>query len=312
MHVSVAARSDRSSPSIDGLLRTVERRMTMLSVAAGSVTVPPGAHDAADAVRHHLGSGGQRIRARLALHTAQAVNLAQTDAVALATCAELLHNASLVHDDLQDRGTVRRGKPTVWCAFGDSVAICTGDLLLSAAYSALTAFSDCRVLPALIGLVHARTATAIHGQCADLSRTLIDLSDITIYEQIARSKSGALLSLPTEMALISSGYGDWAPRARQASESFAIGYQVLDDIEDFEVDGGTRDGGQALNAVSVLTAAGHGPQAFNVARGLGQRHLSAAIAAAHLLPNQCGSLLIALAESLADRLARSGTTTCVR
>ena len=58
---------------------------------------------AADVGRYHLKSGGQRMRARLALHASVALGLSQADAVSIAAAVELLHNASLIHDDLQDR-----------------------------------------------------------------------------------------------------------------------------------------------------------------------------------------------------------------
>ncbi len=178
-----------------GLLKSqmdgVERRMAALTEQYGpKVTGQPSA--AAQAATYHFAAGGRRLRARLAIHAALALGLDPADGVALATAAELLHNASLIHDDLQDRSSSRRGTDTVWAAFGDDVAICAGDLLLSAAYSALSQISDRSKLPALIARVHERTSTAIGGQCADLSAGARLHGDIAGFETIAVAKSGAL------------------------------------------------------------------------------------------------------------------------
>ena len=91
----------------------------------------------ADAARYHFSAGGSRIRAQLGLAAAAALNLSPQASLACALAPELLHNASLVHDDLQDEDTMRRTRPAVWSRFGKDIAISTGDLLISAAYVAL-------------------------------------------------------------------------------------------------------------------------------------------------------------------------------
>ena len=65
--------------------------------------------EAGEAASYHLRTGGNRVRAQLALHAGRALGLGVSDAVTLATTCELLHNASLIHDDLQDLDEVRRG-----------------------------------------------------------------------------------------------------------------------------------------------------------------------------------------------------------
>ena len=259
--------------------------------------------DSARAAVGHLAAGGQRVRARLALGAGVALDLASQDSIALAATAELLHNASLVHDDLQDREILRRGNPTVWAAYGDEVAICTGDLLLSAAYGALAAISDTRLLPDLITLVHARTALVVRGQCAEFSAKGQQVTDMAVYERIAVGKSGALLSLPLELALAAAGEKKWMGEARRAAEAFGIGYQIMDDMEDVESDAARADGPRAVNALLVLRAAGHGLNAKAVAREIGLRHLHTAITLADRLPNGAGAFLRCLALALCQRLS---------
>ncbi len=254
------------------------------------------------AAHYHLVSEGGRVRARLALHAGQALGLTPGDAVALAATAELLHNASLVHDDLHDREKWRRGRQTVWAVFGDEVAVCVGDLLLSAAYGALAMIRDARHLPELIALVHARTAMVIRGQCAELAERGRQIDDMAVYEKIAVGKSGALLSLPLEMAFVVAGQNAWLGAARGAAEAFGIGYQIVDDMEDVEGDAGDDAGPRAVNALLVLRAAGHGSNTFEVARQIGLRHLDIAVESANRLPNGSGVLLRQLALALCRRL----------
>jgi len=305
LHPSMSLRSltatGLSSAVADDLLDDVEKMMSRL-VALGEPSGRDMLSNSAQAAVGHLAAGGQRVRARLALGAGIALDLSPQDSIALAATVELLHNASLVHDDLQDRVNIRRGNKTVWAAYGDEVAICSGDLLLSAAYGALATISDYRLLPDLITLVHTRTALVIRAQCAEFSAKGQRVTDMAVYENIAVGKSGTLLSLPLELALAASGKKEWMGEARLAAEAFGIGYQIMDDMEDVESDAGGDDGPRAVNALLVLEAAGHGLNAKAVAREIGLRHLHTAIELADRLPNGAGAFLRSLALALCQRL----------
>ena len=246
------------------------------------------------AAAYHLGSGGQRVRGRLALSAGLALGLSKADALSIASAAELLHNASLVHDDLQDRDVQRHGQPTVWVKYGANVAICTGDLMLSAAYAGLCGFTQPALLPPLLGVVHERVAGAIEGQCSDLNTATKTANDLQIYKRVALAKSGALLSLPLELALLASGHSASLDCAREAAHAFAVGYQVVDDLADVEVD--SHSG--ALNIVFVLQRAGYGAKAHTLARQFGLEHLDRAITLASNLPFDSGALLTELSLKL--------------
>jgi len=281
------------------LLDLVERRM--LDLIAPCTEQNEGKRsDTAKAAAYHLSSGGQRVRARLALSSGKALGLSDSDAVCIASCAELLHNASLIHDDLQDGEQYRRGIETVSASYGKSIAVCTGDLLLSAAYAALSYFGNARLVPALISLVHERTSDVINGQCAGLTPTGNATEDMALYERIAAGKSGSLLSLPIELALVGSSKSKWVDEARVAAEHFAIGYQIVDDIDDVAQDEGSR----SVNAVLVLKASeqGHLSRSLSKGRAFGLFHLDQAIARCGGLPERSGALLQELAQKLRDRL----------
>ncbi|OYY52514.1 MAG: hypothetical protein B7X59_06160 [Polaromonas sp. 39-63-203] len=279
------------------LLSAVETRM--LSVLRTS-TAPHAAVTAAaqQAAAYHLGSGGQRIRARIASHACTALKLSSGDTVSIAAAAELVHNASLIHDDLQDRDISRHGNDSVWVAFGDGIAICAGDVLLSAAYCALAGISRTHLLPTLISLLHGRVSDASVGQCVDLKKEQLQTITLEAYEHLATLKAGALLSLPIELALAAAGQLQALPAARKAANSFAIGYQIFDDLNDIQKDASRLDVHPAINAVAVIRAMNVDDNPTAHARKLALMHLANAAEWSLLLPNKSGLLLQVLALDL--------------
>jgi geranylgeranyl pyrophosphate synthase len=263
---------------------------------------------ALSAASYHLKAGGRRVRARLAISAGLALGLSDADAVSIASCAELLHNASLVHDDIQDRDVTRRGQAAVWSVYGSNVAICTGDLLLSAAYGVLCRFSQPLLLPAMLGLLHQRTAVAIDGQCADLATSNGQTKGLAAYMSIATAKSGALLSLPLELALVAAGHANAASMARRSCESLAISYQILDDLQDLQTDGASAEGGldqtPRSNIVFVLldpndrNSMVSRAQAIASAKTLAHEYLTLCEEQASQLPRGSGAQMLALTAEL--------------
>ena len=274
---------------------------------------PLGPADVTRVAAYHLESGGQRVRARLALTAAQTLGLPENDAVCIAACAELLHNASLIHDDIQDQDPMRRGQPAVWSQYGTNMAICSGDFVLSAAYGVLSTFSTSLLLPALLTLVHERTSTAIDGQCADLSLRPDQPDAMARYIQIAKAKSGALLSLPLEMVLLATGQTEGLALARHACENFAVSYQIFDDLQDALADSASDASrmGQpkCLNIVLILThlhsysGADTASASEAAAIDLGLQHLALCDATAGHMPCASGAQLLALSAQLRDQFS---------
>ncbi len=284
---------------IEALLDQTEAEMLRalgLTQTLDTNSITPAASIAGD----HLRCGGQRIRARLTLSACLGLSVSTEDAVRLAAAAELLHNASLVHDDLQDRDATRRGAPAIWRAYGDGVAVCAGDLLLSAAYGVLAGFSRPALLGQLLVAMHQATAEAIEGQCADLSATRT--IDIDRYRDIVIAKSGAMLGLPLSLALIAGGEPAYRQQAREACNAFAVAYQVADDLADLALDAQEAPGKHALNAVLVLQAAGLGDASIDRARRLGRESLNRVATTTNGLPGDCAWFLRDLALGLARTL----------
>ena len=303
MQSSISTHRSQKFESISYLMDMVETRM-IESVSANRSRISKSATGALEAAAYHLAAGGQRVRAKIALHAGLALGLSSSDAIAIAATVELMHNASLVHDDIQDRDEMRRGQKAVWYRFGINIAICTGDLLLSAAYAALCDLEKPCALSSMILLVHKRTAMAIDGQCADLTADTFPLKDsasaITRYQQIAMAKSGALLSLPIELVLLASGYEEYLADARHAAEAFSVAYQVADDLHDVQSDMCSDSAKDTLNIISVFKAAGCGDDSEDNAKKLGLDYIDLTIELAKRLPKKAGAQLIDYAYQLRD------------
>ena len=88
--------------------------------------------------KYQLESGGKRFRVILALIASKMFGLSKDISKSIAICCEFIHNASLIHDDLQDRDLLRRGLPTIWNRFGDHTAINLGDYFIAGSFEALS------------------------------------------------------------------------------------------------------------------------------------------------------------------------------
>ena len=291
------------------LLEGVDARMQRLTQMHAECVSESDAGVSA-AATYHLRAGGQKVRARLGLCSALALGLSESDAIGIAACAELLHNASLIHDDLQDGDLYRRGIRSVWNQFGMNTALCCGDLFLSAAYAALGGIDSNPKLPEALALVHQRVARAVHGQCADLAELHAGHDAVEQYLAITKSKSGALLALPIELSLLLSGNDQDIPLAKGVCENFAVSYQALDDIQDVAADAArpskTDYSGNAvlpgLNIVLILQNIGLHARAVPVAVALAEKHLIQCESDAVNLPCGAGRMLLAYCAEMREKL----------
>ena len=234
-----------------------------------------GAGPVVEAVRYHLSAGGGRVRARLGLDAARTLGLSDKAAEACACGPELLHNASLVHDDLQDEDSVRRGHPAVWQRFGPAAAVSVGDVMISAAFASAAGHPN----PSrAISLMHEAVTRTARGQARDLLKPRPDLAS---YRDLVSEKTGPLFALPVRLALAAAD-ADGDAVAAEIGDTLAIAYQVLDDIRDLDAD---LDAGR-LNIINVLEPGVCGiSQALAVAR----EALQSVHARAAELPDESGT-----------------------
>ena len=240
----------------------------------------------------HLASGGSRTRAKLCIEAGLALQLPEKTIVALACTIELLHNASLVHDDLQDADTTRRGRGSVWKTFGTSHAVCAGDVMISAAFGSLADVETCSLLPSL--LIHTQEAVSrtVKGQSKDLdAQTTITEQE---YEDIAAMKSGPLIQLTLSLPLIAAGYDDHIKTVNNALNKFSIAYQILDDLDDWQQDLQREQ----LNLVNLLVSRYSLQESITIARNRVNYLLNRCQRELSVLPSNCGASVITATNNL--------------
>lgn len=181
------------------------------------------------ALHHAVFPGGALVRPKLCLAVAYACDPEAdlSDAIAAATALELLHCASLVHDDLPcfDDADQRRGKPTVHVAFNESLAVLTGDALIVLAFQtlALNAETYFRELTLVMSDATAPPNGIAAGQAWE-SEPKIDL------EAYHNSKTAALFIAAARAGAVSVGASDAPWRA--LGENLGLAYQIADDLRD--------------------------------------------------------------------------------
>lgn len=203
----------------------------------------PGSQPFHEMLAYHMGwttdavgtnAGGKRIRPLLVLLVVGACGAVWLRAAAPAAAIEILHNFSLVHDDIEDNSPTRRGRVTVWKRYGVPMAINIGDALF--ALSNLAVLDAAREYPPAVAV---RAAQVLHGACLSLTRgQYLDMSyekrsDITEadYWPMVDGKTAVLLSACAEIGAI---LGNAEPETIRSYASFGrdlgLAFQVQDDI----------------------------------------------------------------------------------
>ena len=183
------------------------------------------------AVRHAVFPGGARIRPQLCIAVAMACgddDPALTDAVAASL--ELLHCASLVHDDLPcfDDAALRRGTPSVHAAFGERLAVLAGDALIVAAFETLAAGAT--RTPARLAALVATVAASVGRPFGIAAGQAWECEPRCVLTDYHRAKTGALFAGATVAGAQAAG-ADASPW-RALGESLGEAYQAADDIRD--------------------------------------------------------------------------------
>jgi len=201
-----------------------------------------------DIAAQHLDGGGKRIRAKLALAAAEGLGLDPAAAAPLAAAVEILHNATLIHDDLQDGDETRRGLPATWVVHGEAQAINAGDLMLMLPWAAVEHLSCPDATRWQVSrAIGARARACVAGQALELELARRGRADWDGWYDAARGKTGELLALPVEGAALLAG---WSPeRAQALGDSFrGVGllYQLRDDLIDLYGEKGRAQVGNDL------------------------------------------------------------------
>lgn len=266
------------------------------AIAEGQARPSPG--KLASALHYTVNPGGARIRPSILMSVALACGDRAPDLTDGAAAAlELIHCASLVHDDLPcfDDADTRRGKPAVHRAYGEPLAVLTGDSLIIMAFEVLAkAAAQDPAQAAKLMLILAQRTGMPNGICAGQGWESEEEIDLSAYH---RAKTGALFIAATQMGAVAAGEDaePWEELGARIGEAFQVADDLRDALYDEEVLGkpvGQDDLHGRPNAVTELGVAG----AIDRMRDI----LSGAIASIPKCPGEAGlaKLVTAQAEVL--------------
>lgn len=176
------------------------------------------------------GGGGKAIRPALALLAAAATGGPPESAMPAATAVELVHNFSLLHDDVMDGDRTRRGRPTAWTVFGTAPAILAGDALLTAAFGVLAGSGRPAAGPGM-EMLSAAVLEMIGGQQTDMA--LEQRADVGQAECLAMAagKTGALIGAAAALgACFAGARPDQITHLRSFGEHLGVAFQHIDDL----------------------------------------------------------------------------------
>jgi len=247
-------------------------------------------------VEHHLRGGGKRVRAALVLLSAAAVGADEQVAVVGAVAIELVHNYSLLHDDIIDGDRERRHQPTVWAEYGVGPAIVAGDALAALSTQLLLEDPTPERVQAARRLAGANQAM-IAGQAADMAYETRERVTVAECLSMEQGKTGALLACAASLGAV---LGGGPPAAVHALGDFGdhlgIAFQAVDDLLGIWGDPavtGKPVGSDLLahkKALPVAAAmAADGAVADELARILGGDLTEADVARATALIEDCGA-----------------------
>lgn len=176
---------------------------------------------------------GKRIRPLLCLLCCQAAGGDPAAAAPVGAAIELLHNFTLIHDDIQDRSRTRRHRPTVWALWGEAQAINAGDAMFALSQLALLEVADrlpSDSLALLLKAFNETTLRIVEGQVLDLGFEERPSVSVTEYLAMIRGKTAALTAFAAWAgALVAGADPDRLERFRRFGEALGLGFQIQDD-----------------------------------------------------------------------------------
>ena len=216
-------------PNLDalvGLVRADMERVNALIIArTGSrVTMIP------EVANHLISSGGKRLRPMLTLATAGLAGYAGSGHVNLAAAVEFMHTATLLHDDVVDASTMRRGKIAARLKWGNEASVLVGDFLLGQAFKMMVEVGS---LPAL-GILSTAAAVIAEGEVLQLSAAKNTETNEDEYLSVVRGKTAELFAAACEVgAVIAERSKAEQAACRSYGMNLGIAFQLVDDALDY-------------------------------------------------------------------------------
>jgi geranylgeranyl diphosphate synthase, type II len=206
-------------------MRSPEEHRQLVEEYLGELAMTPELGVLTESMRYALEGGGKRVRPVICLATGEAAGAEPEHVLPAAAAVELVHNFSLVHDDLPslDNDELRRGRPSTWAQFGEAIGVLAGDALVGEAFRLALSYPK----PAVARELVQATLGMIGGQYLDITGQTEDLA------ALHRLKTGCLFYASVACGL-------WAadiPEAEQGpwrafADELGLLFQIVDDILD--------------------------------------------------------------------------------
>ncbi|MCJ7732362.1 polyprenyl synthetase family protein [Candidatus Bathyarchaeota archaeon] len=269
-----------------------------------------------EASRHLVSAGGKRLRPFLTIKACEAAGGKMKDAIPFAAALEILHNFTLVHDDVMDHDELRRGNPTVHAKYGEPMAILAGDLLFAKVYQSVLDYAPAHmssddVIQALQKMTDA-IIILCEGQALDVS--FPKATDVTEEDYIFMigGKTSALFKACAEVGAIVAGASN---EKIEALAKFAwdagIAFQIVDDVLGITADesklgkpvgSDIREGKKTIIMIHALKHA-NTEQLDILLKAMGEKSDPEAVKAAVKVLNDVGS--IEYAKKKAEKYSES-------
>ncbi len=218
-HDRLATRFEAKLSAVDGLIRA---RMA----SRHAPRIP-------EVTAHLVGAGGKRLRPMLTLAAADLCGYSGDHDEKLAATVEFIHTATLLHDDVVDESSQRRGRATANLLWDNKSSILVGDYLFARAFQLMVETGNLRVLDILANA----SATIAEGEVLQLTAARDLATTEEIYLQVVRGKTAALFSAATEVGGVISGASEAQCRALHSyGDALGIAFQIADDLLDFQGD----------------------------------------------------------------------------
>jgi octaprenyl-diphosphate synthase len=212
----------RAHALVAGALHQVEQEIE--AAVASTVELVP------EVAKHLIASGGKRIRPTLLLLMAQAAGAEADKGIDLSVATELFHNASLLHDDVVDRGNFRRGVPAAPRVYGNAASVLVGDFMMARAFGIVVKHGDIDLLDELSRVI----SSMAEGEVLQLVRSGRATLSLPGYEQIISGKTAGLFAwccrAGASLAKVASSDIE---AATEMGRAFGMAFQITDDILDY-------------------------------------------------------------------------------
>jgi len=183
--------------------------------------------------RYIVGAGGKRIRPRLVLLFANALGYAGPERFVLAAIVEFIHTATLLHDDVVDESSLRRGRDTANALFGNAASVLVGDFLYSRAFQMMVSVNRMRVLDVLADA----TNVIAEGEVLQLMNMHDPDLSVDDYLHVIRSKTAKLFEASARLGAVLANVEPAVEESCAAyGRSLGTAFQLVDDLLDYEGD----------------------------------------------------------------------------